>query len=48
MFLIYKELKLKCSTTQTSDDDNDYAITSMLNEARVSLQTLKLKLESDR
>jgi hypothetical protein len=48
VILICKELKLKCNTTQTSDDDHDYATTSMMNNARIFLQTFKLKFESDR
>jgi len=45
---MFKELKLKCSTSQTSDDDHEYDITSMINNARVFLHTLKVKLKSDR
>jgi hypothetical protein len=42
-----KELKFKCSTSHRSDV-NDYAITSMVNNARVLFHTLKVKLKSDR
>jgi len=44
VILICKYLKLKCSTSQTSDDDHDYAIKSMMNNARFFLHTLKTKL----
>jgi hypothetical protein len=47
VILICEELKWKCSTNQTSDDDHDYAITSMMKNARVFLQTLKVKPECD-
>jgi len=48
VILICKDLKLKCSISQTSDDHHDYAIKSMMNNARFFLHTLKTKLKTDR
>jgi len=46
--MICKELKLKFSTSKTPDDDHDYAIRSMMKNARVFLHTLTVTLKPDR
>jgi len=48
VILICKEPKLKSSTSKTCDDDYYYAITSMMNDSRVFLHTLKITLKTDR